>query len=195
MLANFQVPDVDGSFPPANGEQAAIGTHLERMHCALKVPLYPHTLSIRHLPPAQPAINDSTDKPLLARNPTQRNLPSLDVRQGAHSLSALRIPQEQLLTISLPLASGACGQLRAIWTPGHTRDGSMMPRQWQHLRATRGIPQVYIAIVASTATRVPSRLQATHRIQVAMWVVKVEPSLSLPVADPLQHSQRRPRPG
>jgi hypothetical protein len=71
-------------------------------------------------------------------------------RQGAHSLSALRMPQEQLLTISLPLASGASGQLRAIRAPGYTRDGSMMPHQLQHLRATSGVPQVYIAIIAST---------------------------------------------
>ena len=130
MLANFQVPDVDGSFLPANGEQAAIGTHLERMHCALMVLLYPHTLSIRHLPPAQPAINASTDKPLPARNPTQRNDHPWMPRQGAHSLSALRIPQEQLLTISLPLASGACGKLRAIQAPSHAPDpGRVVGRQ------------------------------------------------------------------
>ena len=168
---------MDPFSPQMSSQRPLELTHLERMHCALKVLLYPHTLSIRHLPPAQPAINASTDKPLLARNPTQRNLPSLDAPPRCTLALSSTHPTEQLLTISLPLASGACGQLRAIRTPGHNSVGSMMPRQWHHLRATRGIPNVYIAIIASTATRVPSRLQATRRIQVAMWVVKVEPSL------------------
>src|SRR3989441_6632018 len=148
MLATLQVPERNDPVFPATGQPAAIGTHLERMHRPLMGLLHPHTLPTVNSPPAQPAVTTSTDKPLPTGSPAQRRDHPRMPQKGVHALPALRIPHEQLPGVSLPLAAGARGQLRAVWAPDHARDDPLMPRQPQQLRAIRGVPQVDVAIIA-----------------------------------------------
>src|SRR5712692_12013716 len=61
MLATLEIPERDSPVIPAAGQNAAIGTHLERLHGPLMRLLHPHALPILDLPPAQHAITASTD--------------------------------------------------------------------------------------------------------------------------------------
>src|SRR2546423_6045367 len=157
MLATVQVPERDGPIIPAAGQPAPIGTHLERLDCPLMrllIPVpqtgFPHALPAVDLPPAQPPVTASTDKPLPARIPGHRsNHPRMPFK-GVHELPAVGIPHEELPTVALPLATTNRGQPRPVRTPGHAHDGPMMPRQLQELRAIGGVPHIDVAIFAPT---------------------------------------------
>src|SRR6266566_9966925 len=141
MLATVQVPDSDGPVIPATGQPAPIETHLERLHRPLMRFSLPHALPALHLPPAQPAVAASTDKPLPTRSPGHgRDYPRMP-HQGAIAcppgrvaLPALHLPHEELPALS---AAASRGQPRPIGAPGHAYDDSMMPRQPQELRPIR----------------------------------------------------------
>src|SRR5437660_1107039 len=142
MLAMLQIPDSDGPVIAAAGKPASIGTHLERLHRPLMRFLLPHALPAVHLPPAQPAVAASTDKPLPTGSPGHGRdcprmphqgaiacIPSLPERvPGRVALPALHLPLEELPALA---AATTRGQPRSIGAPGHARDDSMMPRQPQ----------------------------------------------------------------
>ncbi len=105
MFAALEIPDGDGPVIPAAGQPAPIGTAPERADRPLMGFLHLHALPARHLPPAQPAVTASTDKPLPARSP------------GAHALPAVGIPHEHLPGVSLPLAAAARETASAFSVP------------------------------------------------------------------------------
>src|SRR5258708_30765643 len=114
MFATLEVPEHDGSIIPAAGEQAAVGTHFERMHHPRMRLLHPHALQARHLPPAQPAVTASTAQPLPAPSPSHRRDHSPLPHKAMHRLSPVRIPHEHLPPASLPLATATCRQSPTI---------------------------------------------------------------------------------
>jgi hypothetical protein len=63
-LTSFEVPEHDRSIIAATGQPAAIGTHLERVHCFLMPLFRMHTLSPLDLPSAHLAVPASTDQHL-----------------------------------------------------------------------------------------------------------------------------------
>src|SRR3989440_8214421 len=125
MLATVQVPDRDGPVLPATGQPASIGTQLERLDGPLMRFSLPHALPAVHLPPAQPAVAASTDKPLPTRSPGHgRGYPRMP-HQGAIAcitsppewvpgrvaLPALHLPHEEPPALS---AAAPRGQPRSI---------------------------------------------------------------------------------
>src|SRR6266567_7524378 len=105
MLANFELPEMDGSVIAATGQLATIGTHFDRVYRSLMRLSHSQALPAGHLPPAQPAVTASTDQPLPARSPSHRRDHSRMPHKGMHRLCAVRIPHEQLPAVSLPLAA------------------------------------------------------------------------------------------
>src|SRR6266487_1184616 len=162
-LATPQVPEPDGSVIPATGQPGAIGAHLERLHRPLMRLSHPHALFILHLPPAQPTITASTDKPLPTRTPDHRKGRAGMLRQGTDPLPAVRLPHKDLSVVTLPLVARARGHLPAIGTPRHAPDHPAMPHQTELHHAARGIPQADAAIIAATgepfAIRTPRHLR------------------------------------
>src|SRR5260370_27323915 len=63
-LATLQVPERDGPIIPATGQNAPIGTHLERLDGPLMRFSHQHTLPAQYLPPAQPPVTASSDQHL-----------------------------------------------------------------------------------------------------------------------------------
>src|SRR3989442_15703793 len=72
MLTALQGPERDGPIIPATGQNAPIGTHLERLDCPLMRFSHQHALPAVHLPPAQPTITASTEQQLSTGSPGQR---------------------------------------------------------------------------------------------------------------------------
>src|SRR5713226_2666518 len=135
MLATLQIPERDGPVLPATGQSASIGTHLERLHRPLMRFSLPHALPAVDLPPAQPAVAASTDKPLPTRSPGHgRDYPRMPHKgpitcpPGRVALPALHLPHEKLPALA---AAATRGQPRTIGAPGHAYDDSIMPRQPQ----------------------------------------------------------------
>src|SRR5205807_4395898 len=146
------------------GQKPPIGTHLERLHRPLVRFSLPHALPAVHLPPAQPAVAASTDKPLPTRSPGHgRDYPrmphqgTIPCPPGRVALPALHLPHEELPALSLPLAAATRGQPRSIGAPGHARDDSMMPRQPEQLRPIRCVPHIHVAIITPTDQPRPVR--------------------------------------
>ncbi len=149
-LATPQVPEPDGPVIPATGQPGAIGAHLERLHRPLMRLSHPHALSILHVPPAQPAITASTDKPLPTRTPDHRKGRARMLGQGTDPLPAVGIPHKDLSVVTLSLVARARGHLPAIGTPRHAPDHPAVPHQTELHHAAPGIPQADAAIIAAT---------------------------------------------
>src|SRR5438132_6667941 len=147
MLATLELPDVDGPVIAATGQPAAIGTDLERLHDPLMGFSHPHARSTRQVPPAQPTVTASTDQELLDRMPGDCIDCPRQSLQGGHALPAASIPHKELPAVR---AVTPGGQLRAIGTPGHTDDGSVMPRQPLEQSATPGVPHIDLPIFAAS---------------------------------------------
>src|SRR5712692_4130689 len=82
-LATLQVPERNDSVIPTTGQNAAIGTHLERLDRPLMSFSHPHALPALPLPPAHPAVTTSTEHQLSTRSPGQRRDHPGMPRQGA----------------------------------------------------------------------------------------------------------------
>src|SRR2546425_1379354 len=113
MLATLQIPECDGPVLPATGQSASIGTHLERLHRPLMRFSLPHALPAVHLPPAQPAVAASTDKPLPTGSPGHgRDYPRMPHKgaipcpPGRVALPALHLPHEELPALSAAATRG-----------------------------------------------------------------------------------------
>src|SRR5215471_13403121 len=127
---------------------------------------HPHTLATLHLPPAQPAVTASTDKPLPTRIPGHRTGHPGLAHHRLRPLPAVGIPYEELSALS---AAANRGQSPPIKAPGHAHHDSLMSRQLLLQRANRRIPHIDGAIITpagqARAIRAPGHAPEPDRVR------------------------------